>query len=174
MRRSCTCNFNLLLLIKVYKLLDNIKITYFGWGCNNSCLKTSYLLSAEFEIGTPVPNTPCSYTVHASSKRQGMIMSPTYPGAYPKDLSCSYQFLGLQSQRIRLEFRDFDLFFGGPQWVGIRDMHHMFFEMLACLAKLLVQSSVVIGTNNIGCSMNTAIVNKTFILRLFIAQRVEN
>jgi hypothetical protein len=70
-----------------------------------------------YEIGTPVPNTACSFTVHAQSKKQGTIVSPTYPGAYPKDLSCSYQFLGLPGQRIRIEFRDFDLFFGGPQYV---------------------------------------------------------
>jgi hypothetical protein len=74
-------------------------------------------VAATYEIGTPVPNTPCSFTVHVTSKKQGMIVSPTYPGAYPKDLSCNYQFLGLTGQRIRIEFRDFDLFFGGPQYV---------------------------------------------------------
>lgn len=74
-------------------------------------------LAAVYEIGTPVPNNPCSFTVHATSKKQGTIVSPTYPGAYPKDLSCTYKFLGLPGQRIRIEFRDFDLFFGGPQYV---------------------------------------------------------
>jgi hypothetical protein len=64
-----------------------------------------------------VPNTPCSFKVHADNKKQGVIISPTYPGAYPKDLSCSYQFMGVIGQRIRIEFRDFDLFFGGPQYV---------------------------------------------------------
>ncbi|XP_021914332.1 cubilin isoform X4 [Zootermopsis nevadensis] len=73
-----------------------------------------FINDSTYEIGTPVPNTPCSFTVHAASKKQGMIVSPTYPGAYPKDLSCTYQFLGLAGQRIRIEFRDFDLFFGGP------------------------------------------------------------
>jgi hypothetical protein len=74
-------------------------------------------VAATYEIGTPVPNTPCSFTVNATSKKQGTILSPTYPGAYPKDLSCNYQFLGSTGQRIRIEFRDFDLFFGGPQYV---------------------------------------------------------
>nr|CAD7402645.1 unnamed protein product [Timema cristinae] len=68
----------------------------------------------EYQVGTPVPNTPCSFTVNASIQRTGVIVSPTYPGAYPKDLSCSYLFEGQPGQRIRLEFRDFDLFFGGP------------------------------------------------------------
>lgn len=50
-----------------------------------------------------------------SINKTGALISPTYPGAYPKDMSCTYQFLGESNQRVRLEFRDFDLFFGGPQ-----------------------------------------------------------
>lgn len=50
-----------------------------------------------------------------NDNRTGNIISPTYPGAYPKDMSCTYQFTGKSSQRVRIEFRDFDLFFGGPQ-----------------------------------------------------------
>ena len=72
-------------------------------------------LTAEYQIGTPAPQTPCSFTVLGENKRTGIIVSPTYPGAYPKDLSCSYLFIGTSGQRVRLEFRDFDLFFGGPQ-----------------------------------------------------------
>lgn len=53
--------------------------------------------------------------MNVAQKRTGFIMSPTYPGAYPKNILCTYQFTGKTSQRIRLEFRDFDLFFGGPQ-----------------------------------------------------------
>lgn len=71
--------------------------------------------SAEFEVGVLVPKTICSYTVNVAQKRTGFIMSPTYPGAYPKNIMCTYQFTGKSNQRIRLEFRDFDLFFGGPQ-----------------------------------------------------------
>lgn len=73
------------------------------------------LPAAVFEVGTPTPHAPCSYTVRASASRNGSLVSPTYPGAYPKDLFCSYTFLGLEGQRVRLEFRDFDLFYGGPQ-----------------------------------------------------------
>ncbi|KYN07265.1 Suppressor of lurcher protein 1, partial [Cyphomyrmex costatus] len=70
--------------------------------------------------GTPEPSTPCTFTIHAEIKRNGSILSPTYPGTYPKDLICSYQFVGRRGQRVRLEFRDFDLFFGGPQYVYAR------------------------------------------------------
>ncbi|XP_035739914.1 dorsal-ventral patterning tolloid-like protein 1 isoform X2 [Vespa mandarinia] len=76
--------------------------------------KYTFINASEFEVGTPVPSAPCSFTVNSDAKRTGNILSPTYPGTYPKDLACSYQFIGKTSQRIRLEFRDFDLFFGGP------------------------------------------------------------
>ncbi|XP_039289954.1 tolloid-like protein 2 [Nilaparvata lugens] len=74
----------------------------------------SFINDSEYQIGTPSPQSPCSFTIHAKIKRQGVIVSPTYPGAYPKDLTCNYLFIGLPTQRVRLEFRDFDLFFGGP------------------------------------------------------------
>lgn len=76
--------------------------------------------AAEYEVGTPTPNTPCSFTIDAEDKRTGNILSPTYPGTYPKNLTCSYQFTGKTGQRVRLEFRDFDLYFGGPQYVHAR------------------------------------------------------
>ena len=68
-------------------------------------------------MGTPAPSTPCSFTVESDNKRNGSILSPTYPGTYPKGLTCNYQFIGKEGQRVRLEFRDFDLFFGGQQYV---------------------------------------------------------
>ncbi|XP_070502962.1 cubilin isoform X3 [Chironomus tepperi] len=70
--------------------------------------------SAEYEVGQPVVGSPCSYVVNFAHKRTGFLVSPTYPGAYPKDMSCTYQFIGKPGQRVRIEFRDFDLFFGGP------------------------------------------------------------
>ncbi|XP_018056212.1 PREDICTED: bone morphogenetic protein 1 isoform X4 [Atta colombica] len=73
-----------------------------------------FINASEYEVGTLEPSTPCTFTIHAEIKRNGNILSPTYPGTYPKDLICSYQFVGKRGQRVRLEFRDFDLFFGGP------------------------------------------------------------
>ncbi len=57
----------------------------------------------------------CSFLIYGKSRRTGEIMTPTYPGIYPKDMVCSYKFMGEPNQRIRLEFRDFDLFYGGAQ-----------------------------------------------------------
>jgi len=57
----------------------------------------------------------CSFIVYARHQKHGEIMTPTYPGSYPKDLNCQYKFIGDENQRLRLEFRDFDLFYGGAQ-----------------------------------------------------------
>ncbi|XP_037896607.1 uncharacterized protein LOC119641817 isoform X3 [Glossina fuscipes] len=75
-----------------------------------------FINASEYEIGIPIAGSPCSYTItpSLSINKTGVLISPTYPGAYPKDMSCTYQFLGESNQRVRLEFRDFDLFFGGP------------------------------------------------------------
>lgn len=73
---------------------------------------------ADFQVGTAAPNIPCTFTINAKIKRKGVIVSPTYPGAYPKPLFCSFLFLGVTGQRVHLEFRDFDLFSGGPQYVS--------------------------------------------------------
>ncbi|XP_069357624.1 cubilin isoform X2 [Maniola hyperantus] len=84
-----------------------------------------FINASEFEVGTPVPNTLCSYVIEASKRKTGLLLSPTYPGVYPKDIVCNYMFKGQAGQRIRLEFRDFDLFFGGPHcpfdWVRVYD-----------------------------------------------------
>ncbi|XP_065169996.1 bone morphogenetic protein 1 isoform X3 [Atheta coriaria] len=74
----------------------------------------TFINDSEYQVGAPVANTPCSFLVNGSVKPSGSLLSPTYPGAYPKALVCNYQFLGNENQRIRLEFRDFDLFYGGP------------------------------------------------------------
>ncbi|EEB13932.1 hypothetical protein Phum_PHUM267850, partial [Pediculus humanus corporis] len=76
--------------------------------------KYTFINDSEYEIGAPIKNSPCSFIIQATKKRTGVLLSPTYPGSYPKDLFCSYQFLGQPNQRVRVEFRDFDLFFGGP------------------------------------------------------------
>lgn len=73
------------------------------------------LFTAEYEVGQPVMGSACSYVINFAQKRSGFLVSPTYPGAYPKDMSCTYQFIGKPGQRVRIEFRDFDLFYGGPQ-----------------------------------------------------------
>lgn len=73
----------------------------------------TFINGSEYEIGTPLPSLPCSFIINATVRRNGTFLSPTYPGTYPKDLICTYQFIGKSEQRVRLEFRDFDLFFGG-------------------------------------------------------------
>ncbi|KAI8420676.1 hypothetical protein MSG28_007909 [Choristoneura fumiferana] len=54
-----------------------------------------FINASEFEIGTPIPNTLCSFVIDASKRKTGLLLSPTYPGVYPKELNCNYQFRNL-------------------------------------------------------------------------------
>ncbi|CAA9999332.1 unnamed protein product [Nesidiocoris tenuis] len=86
-----------------------------------------FINDSEYQIGTPAPHSPCSYVIHAGQKKQGNIVSPTYPGTYPKDLTCTYLLLGTSGQRVRLEFRDFDLFFW---WTAVSNGNRSITEIL--------------------------------------------
>ncbi|OQR78514.1 cubilin-like [Tropilaelaps mercedesae] len=73
-----------------------------------------FINASRFIVGTPTsPSAICSFNIYGTQKREGDFYSPTYPGVYPKNLDCQYRFIGTKGQRIRLEFMDFDLSFGG-------------------------------------------------------------
>ncbi|GBN01211.1 Cubilin [Araneus ventricosus] len=72
-----------------------------------------FINASQYVVGTPSPDSVCSFTVFSDNKSEGEFRSPTYPGVYPKNLNCHYRFLGKKGQRVRLEFMDFDLVFGG-------------------------------------------------------------
>ncbi|XP_064103778.1 cubilin-like isoform X5 [Macrobrachium nipponense] len=72
-----------------------------------------FINGSKYIVGDPVPDTLCEFVIHSDFKKNGQFMTPTYPGIYPKNISCYYKFIGRKGQRIRLEFRDFDLFYGG-------------------------------------------------------------
>ncbi|KAF0294851.1 Dorsal-ventral patterning protein tolloid [Amphibalanus amphitrite] len=96
-----------------------------------------FINASKYELGTPIPGSPCSFEInHSNQKRKGLLVSPTYPGVYPKGLNCEYRFVGKPGQRIRLEFRDFDLFMGG---------HHCPFDFVR-IYDGANQSAPLIGT----------------------------
>ncbi|XP_069946487.1 cubilin isoform X4 [Cherax quadricarinatus] len=74
-----------------------------------------FINDSRYMVSDLVPETLCGYVIHSDlKKKNGQFMTLTYPGAYPKNITCYYKFVGRREQRIRLEFRDFDLFYGGP------------------------------------------------------------
>ncbi|PRD27455.1 UNVERIFIED_CONTAM: Tolloid-like protein 1 [Trichonephila clavipes] len=72
-----------------------------------------FINASQYVVGTASPDSVCSFTVFSDNKSEGEFRSPTYPGVYPKNLNCHYRFMGKNGQRVRLEFMDFDLVFGG-------------------------------------------------------------
>ncbi|XP_071539486.1 cubilin-like isoform X3 [Panulirus ornatus] len=73
-----------------------------------------FINGSKYMLGDLVPDTLCGYVIHSELQKNGQFLTLTYPGAYPKSINCHYKFIGHKGQRIRLEFRDFDLFYGGP------------------------------------------------------------
>ena len=72
----------------------------FAAAIDNFCVA----VSDKYHLGTPIPNPSsekgeiCSFTINASKKKEGEIMTPTYPGTYPKNMECSYKFIGKYNQ----------------------------------------------------------------------------
>lgn len=54
-----------------------------------------------------------AFIIKANKKKKGSILSPTYPGTYPNNFYAIYLLNGNLNDRIRLYFRDFDVYFGG-------------------------------------------------------------
>ncbi|KAA0197040.1 hypothetical protein HAZT_HAZT007095, partial [Hyalella azteca] len=73
-----------------------------------------FINDSKYSVGVKAPDQDCGFVVNVDVKKHGEFLSPTYPGVYPKNITCYWKFVGKHDQRIRLEFRDFDLFYGGP------------------------------------------------------------
>ncbi|KFD70157.1 hypothetical protein M514_09537 [Trichuris suis] len=73
----------------------------------------SFISESPYSIGTQLNVKECHYLIYSSQLPNGSILSPTYPGKYPGNMHCIYQIIGEPGERIRLEFEDFDVYFGG-------------------------------------------------------------
>ncbi|XP_060597255.1 cubilin-like isoform X3 [Ruditapes philippinarum] len=77
------------------------------------------------DAGQQVTPGGCNFLINSKERRQGYIVSPTYPGTYPNNLHCTYEFQGIPGERIKLTFNDFSLFHGDDycpfDYVRIKD-----------------------------------------------------
>ncbi|XP_014665345.1 PREDICTED: tolloid-like protein 1 [Priapulus caudatus] len=84
-----------------------------------------FMKDERYHVGEKAPGTICDQTITAAAYSEGQILSPTYPGAYPNNLHCTYSLEGNPLQRIQLIFDDFDLYYGGPHcpydWLKVHD-----------------------------------------------------
>jgi hypothetical protein len=73
---------------------------YFGSKVTNILKMLSFVFSEKFALGTPLPSVQgtksetCNFVIHSKHRKTGEVMTPTYPGTYPKDIHCSYKFVG--------------------------------------------------------------------------------
>lgn len=73
----------------------------------------AFIDASIYNIGTLTSPNSCSYSINSKDKKTGYIVSPTFPGIYPDNLDCTYEFQGLPGERIKLTFEDFSIFHGG-------------------------------------------------------------
>ena len=61
------------------------------------------------EGGRLEPNAGCTVNFHSADKRSGYFSSPNYPGLYPRDVKCDYNFYGLRNEKVQITFHTFDI-----------------------------------------------------------------
>jgi len=64
-------------------------------------MELNFSILEKYDLGTPLPSMQgtksetCNYIINSKNKKSGEVMTPTYPGTYPKDIQCSYKFVGM-------------------------------------------------------------------------------
>lgn len=51
----------------------------------------------------------CGFIYRSQLSPNGTFTSPNYPGYYPRNTECHYLFYGLDSERVHITFRHFDV-----------------------------------------------------------------
>ncbi|KAL4233470.1 hypothetical protein ACF0H5_008151 [Mactra antiquata] len=72
----------------------------------------SFIDASVYNVGTLINPNSCNFKITSKDRRQGNIVSPTYPGTYPNNLHCTYEFHGNPGERIKIKFIDFSIFHG--------------------------------------------------------------
>ncbi|PAA90975.1 hypothetical protein BOX15_Mlig012127g3 [Macrostomum lignano] len=73
----------------------------------------SFVPKADYEPGPRLLaySGNCSFLMETSSVDiDGVINSPGYPGLYPDNLHCNYLFRGFGNQRVRVHFKELDIY----------------------------------------------------------------
>ena len=68
------------------------------FGCERLPFFAEYLIP----IGTPAPDGSCSFTYRSISRKEGSFNSPRYPSNYPSSTNCTYTFLNMPREQVRL------------------------------------------------------------------------
>ncbi|OQR78901.1 suppressor of lurcher protein 1-like, partial [Tropilaelaps mercedesae] len=54
--------------------------------------------------GALIEDTICDFVMESVNRTEGRFFSPQYPSNYPRESRCSYQFLGRETERVKLVF----------------------------------------------------------------------
>ncbi len=51
----------------------------------------------------------CSFSLRSIRKKSGWLYSPNYPGFYPRNTDCEYEFHGVEGELVSIQFTYFDV-----------------------------------------------------------------
>ncbi|KAL4707265.1 hypothetical protein ACJJTC_019803 [Scirpophaga incertulas] len=73
--------------------------------------KLSYSFVEGYGItnGNQLLEFPCAFVYNSSERLRGVLVSPNYPGLYPRDTECNYFLYGNENEKIHLHFTHFDV-----------------------------------------------------------------
>ena len=79
------------------------------------------------EAGKMMPSSKpgCVFEYNSTSMSQGEVYSPNYPGVYPNNLNCRYEFYGRENELVILTVEDFQL--ETPQSSSLNEINFMDF-----------------------------------------------
>jgi hypothetical protein len=70
--------------------------------------QAKYQFITDYAIpGTPVPHEGCRFIYRSTSGKYGTFISPRHPSYYPDRTVCSYEFIGLENEQVRITFENF-------------------------------------------------------------------
>ncbi|XP_022651246.1 tolloid-like protein 1 isoform X4 [Varroa destructor] len=81
--------------------------------------------------GALIEDTACDFVMESINRTEGRFFSPQYPSNYPRESRCSYQFLGRETERVKLMFGQIRLqkgdysCYNAPDKITVRDGRDM-------------------------------------------------
>ncbi|GAB0088255.1 uncharacterized protein DMENIID0001_026490 [Sergentomyia squamirostris] len=91
----------------------NLLLEFHGFhsGNSNKGFKAEYAFLTNYGIRTGLQRDdhPCSFSYNSNGTKSGWFYSPNFPGAYPRNIECLYDFLGSANEKVSLRFTYFDV-----------------------------------------------------------------
>ncbi|BFZ25077.1 hypothetical protein BsWGS_28115 [Bradybaena similaris] len=101
---------------------------YVAFACDDRNQKQGFAATYEFinKIPSKEPKSiknefQCNQKIESAHHQNGTISSPYHPEAYPPQITCRYEFIGVGRERIQLRFLHLDLYYANGDPMDAKD-----------------------------------------------------